>query len=629
MAFVMSGGRVAALSRPVALRSSSIRLTSDLSMDYATLWRTQPHVRTVVGFLARNVAQIGLHAFERVSDTDRRRLTDHPFAALLRRPNPRTTSYRLFESLVADMGVYDVACWLKMRGDDGLSSLVRLPPNRIAPVGDSWMWADAVRFTGTKSRVDIPVDQLVLFHGYAPTDATWGVSPIETLRQVLAEEFEASRSRVQLWRNGMRFSGHIERPPASPWSADAKERFKEGLRAVYTGGGSEAGGTPIFEDGMKFVPGGVTPQQAQYLETRKLTREEVAAAYHIPPPMVGVLDNATFSNIEEQHRNLYQDTLGPWLQMIEQEIDLQLIPEFDTSGKIYVEFNLAEKLRGTFEEQSRSLQASIGRPWMTANEGRARMNLPQIAGGDELVTPLNVLVGGQASPQDSGSQNSGPKALAPRIKAAITDAQRSKIAKVLAAFFEKQRRSVLPRIGAGGSDWWDAERWDAELTDSLASVTHTVAAILGPIEADRLGYSDGYDADMTVNFLRAVATRYARNVNITTKEQLEAQLAADEPDPAHTFDVAAKSRADGVSGGLGTFVAAFATAEAGRQIAKSQGLKAVKTWMTGTNPRPTHAAMNGQTVGISEQFSNGADYPCDTGNPDDSGCNCSLSVSFE
>lgn len=626
MAFAYSRGQLEQLSRPTPPRFASIALSADFAVDYATIWRTQPHVRTVVSFLGRNIAQVGLHVYERVSDTDRRRVRDSPLAALLRKPNDATTAYRLIDALVNDLGIFDIACWLKVR-DASTAGLVRLPPAQLTPIGDSWTAADGVRLRGSKGYKDFSRDDVVLFHGYSPTDMRWGVSPMETLRQVLAEEYQATQYRAQLWRNGARFPGHIERPPDTPWADGARERFRQDWRGLYTGNGPGAGGTPILEDGMKFVPGGITPAQAQYLETRKLTREEVAAAYHIPLPMVGILDHATFSNIEEQHRNLYQDTLGPWLSMIEQDIALQLVPEFDTSGRVYVEFNLAEKLRGTFEEQARSLQASVGRPWMTADEARARMNLPSM-GGDaaRLVTPLNVIVGGQASSQDSGSQNA--KAIELRVKAAVTDAQRRKVAEVLSAFVKRQGAAVLPRIGAGG-DWWDAARWDSELTDALAAVTHTVAAILGPVEAKRLGYHDGYDPDLTVNFLRAVSERYARNINLTTKGQLDDQLAADDPDPSHVFEVAADSRATGIAAGLGTFVAAFATVEAVRQIGRREGRRSVKTWVTGRNPRPAHAAMNGQTVGIDETFSNGAHYPCDSGDPDDAGCNCTVAVSFE
>ena len=79
----------------------------------------------------------------------------------------------------------------------------------------------------------------------------------------------------------------------------------------------------------------------------------------------------------------------------------QLVPRWNGGRPLYVEANIESKLRGSFEESARILQASTGAPWLTRNEARARANLPAIDGADELVTPLNVIEGGQASPQDS------------------------------------------------------------------------------------------------------------------------------------------------------------------------------------------------------------------------------------
>ena len=635
MAFVVSEGTLRGLNRPTPHRVSSIALSATYSADYATIWRTQPHVRTVVGFLARNIAQIGLHTFERVSDTDRRRLgpADHGLAALFAKPSPRMTKYRLFEALVNDMGIYDVACWAKAKVDGNTAGLLRLQPKQIEPLDD---WSGGIKLKGNKGSRDFGPDEIVLFHGYNPEDERWGVSPMETLRRILAEEYQATIYREQLWRNGARFPGYIKRPKDSgAWSDAARERFRSDWRGLYTGDGPGAGGTPILEDGMEFVGGGITPAQAQYLETRKLTREEVAAAFHIPLPMVGILDHATFSNIEEQHKNLYQDTLGPWLEMIQQEIGLQLVPDFDDTGRVYVEFNLAEKMKGSFEEQATSLQTAVGAPWLTRNEARARQNLPQVEGGDELVTPLNVLVGGQASPTDSGTQNEAPKASRRGtkadeftvnmrlLKARETGQQERKVGEVLKAFFARQSKAVLSAIGAG-KDWWDAERWDRELADDLHATALAVTTALGKTQAAALGYEDTFDPDRTVNFLRAVAERYAGNINATTKAALEAEVAKDDGDPAHVFDVAQDSRSDGVALGVTTFLAGFAAYEAGKQIAAATNRVGTKTWVTGPNPRPAHAAMDGETVSLDDTFSDGSKWPGD--GPDSAGCNCSVDI---
>lgn len=399
MAAVVSGGQLARLepsSRQMSLWPSYAANFADRQLTYATIYRTQPAVRTVVSFLARNLAQLGLHAYRRVADNDRRRLADHPIASLLAQPNPRTTGYRWIRALVSDMAIYDAAVSVKLRGEGGVPlGLRRIPPTRVEPLGSDWTEPDRLRIHGSAGHLDLDPDQVLYIHGYNPDDARTGCSPIEALRQILAEEYAASTWREQMWNNGARVTGYIERPADAPeWSSQAKDRFKAGWQAQYAGNGPHVGGTPILEDGMKFVQAGVSPRDAQYIESRKLTREEAAAAYHIAPPLVGILDHATFSNIKEQHKQLYQDTLGPWCAEIEQEIGLQLIPDLPNSRRVYVEFNIAEKLQGSFEEQAAQLQSAVGRPYMTPNEARGRTNLPHIDGGDELMVPLNMSAAG-------------------------------------------------------------------------------------------------------------------------------------------------------------------------------------------------------------------------------------------
>lgn len=400
MSYVISAGELAGIDRREIPRGGSLQLGSTYTATYAEIWRTQPQVRTVVDFLARNLAQIGLQLFERVSDTDRRRVTDHPLAQMLDRPNPKMTQYRFVDTLVHDIGIYDVACFAKLKAADGSRSLFRLPPAKLTPIGDSWLDLDGVKLKGSKGSREFDLADVLLFRGYSPT-GVWGTPPMETLRQILLESWNAGIYRSQMWSNGARFSGVIERPQAAKWSPRAREDFRNDWSGLYTGDGPGAGGTPILEDGMKFVASQITPQQAEYTQARKLTREEVASAYHVPLPMVGILEHATFSNIKEQHQQLYQDTLGPWLVMMQQEFALQLLGDFPGTAGMYPEFNLEAKMRGSFEEQAGVMQTMVGAPVMTRNEGRGRLNLPRIDGGDELITPLNVLTGGQASPTDS------------------------------------------------------------------------------------------------------------------------------------------------------------------------------------------------------------------------------------
>ena len=142
------------------------------------------------------------------------------------------------------------------------------------------------------------------------------------------------------------------------------------------------------------------PRDTLDLEGRRLTDAEVASAYFIAPELVGAREG-TYSNLEAYRQMLYRDSLGPWVVAREQALNVHLVPQFAGTRRLYVESNLEAKLRGSFEEQARVIQSSTGAPWLTRNEARARQNLPAMPGGDELVVPLNVLIGGQASPTDS------------------------------------------------------------------------------------------------------------------------------------------------------------------------------------------------------------------------------------
>lgn len=414
MSFVVTAGQIERVHRVPAyspLISSHVRMATGEYYTYEALWKSQPALRSVIGFIARNVAQLGIHVFERVGDNDRQRRREHPLAKLLARPFPSTawTTYRLVNWTLHELCIYDDAYWLKGKVGPDLA-LMPIPRRFVRPIGKNLLFPDRYELTGSGEPREVDADEIVHFHGYNPIDPRIGTPPIETLRQVLAEEWSASQYREQLWKNGARVGGFITRPKDAPrWSEGAKDRFKRDWRDQYGGSGHDAGGVPLLEDGMLFQPSAVTPKDAQYVEARKLTREEVAVAYFVPPSMLGIMDGPAAASIPEIHRMFYQDALAPWLTQIGQDIENQLLPDLDPAGafssRVYVEFNIQEKLRGSFEAQAAALQSSVGGPWMTRSEARSRFNLTHLDEADELIVPMNVTEGGLASPRDTAPDN--------------------------------------------------------------------------------------------------------------------------------------------------------------------------------------------------------------------------------
>jgi len=635
--------------QPVALYETPLLTEIVEGMSPEVLYRTQPHLRTVVSFVARNVAQLGLPVYERVSNTDRKRVHDDPAAALLRRPNPNMTGYELRESLVSDLALYDNAYWFLHRDAEAGWTIHPIPAGWITGSRGGTLFAPEVYLVTNPdgTRTEIAADDLLVFRGWNPGEPRHGSSPVAALKQILAEQIHAWSYRSQIWERGGRVGTYLTRPADAPdWSKEAREKFSRDWRAKWTGrGGSQAGGTPVLEDGMTLNATRFNAREEEWAEVAKLSLATVAAVYHVNPVMVGVLDNANYSNVREFRKMLYGETLGPMLAMVEDRINNFLLPRVSEKPRLYTEFNIREKLQGDFQETAQLLSSAVGAPYMTTNEARSFDNLPSIPGGDQLVTPLNVLLGRQASPRDSGSQNLGAAGAAPEAKAgartarikssAFPDKYSDDAEALFARFFRRQAAAVRSAVGAKSPDYWDEERWNTELANDLYALAVRVATEVGRQAAAGLGFDPGdYSERRTFAFLRAVSEARARWVNATTLRQLEAALAAADdsddaaaPDPVrHVFEVADNARASTSGRALAAAVAGFAVTEAAQQLRP----EATKTWETsGADPRPEHAAMDGETVPIKDLFSNGANWPGDPVLGAEGVANCECGVTVE
>jgi HK97 family phage portal protein len=592
--------------------------------SYGAMYRGQPWVRACVDFLARNIAQLNPKVYERAGNTDRIERGDHPLSVLLRYPNPSTTRYAHLRDTVADLAVYDLAYWVKDR-ELFPRSLVRLAPSQVT-VEDT---PNGRVYRDPRGQV-IPRNRLVIFQGYNPDGDEGGVSPLETLRRVLQEATAADIHRENFWRNAARQSGVIERPlDAPPWSDSARERFRADWEGSQTGHGN-AGRTAILEEGMTHKADSFSPKDSEYIAGRMLTRREVAIAYGIAPELVGA-GESTNVNLEASHRHLYQDTLGPWLRMLQDEMELQLLPSLEplsTSRSVYVEFNLAEKLKGSFEEQQRALTTAVGVPHMSVNEGRARVNLPRIEEpwADVPVQPLNVMYGGQPAttvPTDvPGTASAVPQTKAStKVDEDGRDETVDRFRTLMKSYFDRQERSVLSGFKTKASH--NRDRWNSELqADLYTQSTATVDSFGRQAAAQMQGR---FDESRVRGWLLANSERTAQSVNDFTFDALEAADSLDEA--RHVFEVAQDHRANLLAASLATTLLAFAFDEAGRHTADATGRPITKTWVV-TADDSRHPEMNGQTVPISGTFSNGAKWPGDPvlGADETAGCACLLTI---
>lgn len=649
------------VSRPLVINVtlSGDASTQVLNMTAAELYRTQDNLRAVVDFLSNNLAQLPLKVYTRNDENDRVRDRDSDAAKVLWRPNDYQTQFEFIRALCTEYFIFGcVYAWVVPNvTKEGGYDIHIIPTNWItgtkkSPYGPLFI---KVRTKAENEVVEIPSTEWVQFRTYSPGDPGSFISPISALKQTLYEQIESGKFRRQLWRSSGRLNAQIVRPKdVAPWTEEQRKNFATAFREAWSGAGSKAGTIPLMEDGMEIKPFSTSFKEYEWAQSVTLSRESVAAAYRINPSLVWHSNTQTYASAKDNARALYAECLGPDIQMIQQRINAFLLPLIGADPfKTYVEFDLQEKLKGSFEEQAAIMQTATGRPWMMVDEARAYMNLPKLPNGqgEGLVIPLNVEVNGQANPGNDYSYpgvDNNAKKLEPcgcksckeqtelRIKGRSDKDDDEKVQTVLTEFFKRQARSIIPKIRAGAEDFWNAERWDKELTEDLEPVLTEIADKHGKSTAEQLGSE--YVTEVTRKYLGVASEARAKKINEGTLRAINKELNRDleddedEHDISKVYEVRTNTVGTLAKGAAGA-IASFATQEAAHQAISDGAPRVVgriveKEWITGANARPSHAAMNGERVPLDADFSNGQHWPGeDIGDPEEScGCNCTTEV---
>lgn len=363
-------------------RSGSIPLSGNLTASYATIYQTQPWVAICVNKIARAIMRQPLKVYQAQEDGERTVLRTGSAAELIRRPNAFHNSANYKESIAGNLGIYGNAIVVKSRERPG-SAPVELWPScwanwevvrgKARPVD----WYIFHAYNGEK--VPFRPEEVIHFRwwGPGPEGDIIGPSPMEPLRQVLLSEDATFRMVVAAMENGLRPGGSFTTEQTFDLTKDshrlAIERLRDDLESTY-GGVDNAFKFLLLHGGLKWEPMSQTFVDAQIVDLHKLSREVVVATYDIPSPVVGIVDEANFASIEMYHQIFYQDTLGPWNELIEQAHQTQWLNEPIYDGQ-FLEFDQNDVLKGDIKTRMDAYRLA---DFMTDNEKRQRENLPPI-----------------------------------------------------------------------------------------------------------------------------------------------------------------------------------------------------------------------------------------------------------
>ena len=316
-------------------------------------------VYSCVRILSEAVAGLPLQFYRYNDNGGKEKAVDHPLYFLLHdEPNPEMTSFVFRETLMTHLLLWGNAYSQIIRNGKGeVIALYPLMPDRMTVDRDEhgrlyyeylvYDGDDVDGRTGTDSKANGKIVRLhpadVLHIPGLGFDGLVGYSPIAMAKNAIGLAIAAEEYGSKFYANGAAPSGVLEHPG----TLKDPGRVRESWQSTF-GGSSNANKVAVLEEGMKYTPISIAPNEAQFLETRKFQIDEIARIFRVPPHMVGDLDKSSFSNIEQQSLEFVKFTLDPWVSRWEQAMVRALLSA-EEKKKYFFKFNVDGLLRGDYQ----------------------------------------------------------------------------------------------------------------------------------------------------------------------------------------------------------------------------------------------------------------------------------------
>ena len=360
-------------------------------------------VYSCVRILAETVAGLPLHVYRHTENDGKEKFWQHPLYRLLHdEPNSEMTSFAFRETLMSHLLLWGNAYAQIIRNARGeVIALYPLMPNKMTVDRDSsgrlfYLYRrnpEDFSSKGNLSEVYLQPSDVLHIPGLG-FDGLVGYSPIAMAKNAVGLAIATEEYGAKFFANGAAPGGVLEHPGV----IKDPQKVKDSWNTVYQGSGN-AHKVAVLEEGMKYQPIGISPEQAQFLETRKFQINEIARIFRVPPHMLADLEKSSFSNIEQQSLEFVKYTLDPWVVRWEQAMCRSLLSESEKS-KIFIKFNVDGLLRGDYVSRMSGYATARQNGWMSANDIRELENLDRIPA--ELGGDLYLINGAMTKLQDAG-----------------------------------------------------------------------------------------------------------------------------------------------------------------------------------------------------------------------------------
>lgn len=359
---------------------TGITVSAEKMMKLSTVW-------ACTRLVSQTVATLPLNIYEQKPDGSRERVDSDLADLLKKQPNADMTAVLFWESLIANALLSGNGFAKKYFIGERLVALEPLVTDRLTwgKNPDGVYWYRYINDDGTIDNITEPE----IFHlpGYTVT-GKFGLSVIKFGAEVFGSALASEKAANSTFKNGlMPVTGFKYDKIVKP---EQRAQFRQSLKEVT--GALNAGKSPLIEAGMEPVQIGINPRDAQLLESRNFSAEEICRWFGVPGRMVGVKDEASSWASSSEQINLWflQYGLRPWLKRAEECIWSQLMSPAE-KARSYAEFSVEGLLRADTTARKDFYSSALQNGWLNRNTVAKLENMPMIPGGDIYTVQSNLV----------------------------------------------------------------------------------------------------------------------------------------------------------------------------------------------------------------------------------------------
>ncbi|HAB53327.1 MAG TPA: phage portal protein [Ignavibacteriales bacterium] len=564
-----------------------------------------------VSRIAQDIASLPIKLYKK-SKGKKDEIESHPILDALSFVNNNMTTYDLIEWMVSSLELTgNTYCNVSKGKGKGVTTLFPYIPSLIRPVPSSDAAKPIKQYLYSPAGQDIPVrveDMLHLkYYNPLKTGYILGMSTLSAIRYAVQTDREAVLWNFNSIKNGCTIEGVLKSDNPVFNNAEKRNEAIDSWNQRYSGKRGEK--TALLFGGISYDKIGISQKDMEFLEQRKLTREEILAGFKVPPALVGIFEYANYANAEVQEKFYWKNGILPRIKKIESGLNEKFLPMFPSSDNLVLEFDISqvEALQVSLDNKIKNATAmfQMGVPY---NKVAEALNLPvkEIEGGDVGYIPfsLNPIGGTEEPPTVPVKKLKLLTKLTPEQKeikwlrfVKLTDKHEGKIKPIMKKYFTSQEKLVQANLGKQKT-WKNKAKIDDiffnfdketdKLVENLTPIYKNIIVQQAIEEIDNFNFDLSFDISSKpiINWIKTRGLDAAKEINETTVDALRRTLAegisqgestsALSKRIAEVYDQARDYRTDRIA----RTETIAASNEANIEVYRQSGVTTKKGWLT-------------------------------------------------